>query len=460
MKKKIIAGLLAGMMIAGCGTAQGTGGGTRESQTEPGEHVSSGSEPGSSQETPVEISEESINVSETVSPIEVSYSESDLNEEWISALSGSSVNLFENILEGSGEGQNILISPTSMMMAFGMTENGAAGGTLSEMENVINGGISCQQMNPIMYAMAEHLESSEDVKWNVANSVWMRNDGLFEIVPEFAQAARSWYDADIWMAPFDEGTVRDINGWVSNETRGMINEIINGIDDENRMFLINAMAFEGEWEIEYSEDQIIENYSFTNYDGSTSNVTMLFSTEASYIELGDGIGFIRPYKGNQYSFVGILPDEGISVNDYITSLASGGADFSEAVRNPRYHDADIYVRMPEFTTEYEIQMRDVLTEMGMTTPFDPENADFSGIMRPVSDPEYNIWISSVLHKTFIDVNREGTRAAAVTSISLDTCMATPEYVEPLYITLDRPFVYAIVDNETGLPVFLGCVNSL
>ncbi|MCR5738187.1 MAG: serpin family protein [Lachnospiraceae bacterium] len=442
MKKKIIAAIMAGMMIAGCGASGssegGSAGGTSESRT----------------------SGNTVNVTENAELINVSYSEDDLKEEWIGSLSGSSMNLFNGVLEKEGEGQNICISPTSMMMAFGMLENGAGGETLSQIENVMNGGISVEQMNPIMYAMAEHFESSEDVKWNVANSIWFRNDGKFEILPEFASAAKSWYDAEIMMAQFDGQTVKDVNSWVERETRGMITEIINGFSEQNRMLLVNAVAFEGKWMNEYEKSDIFEDCKFTNYNGSTSDVTMLKSFESSYIELGNGVGFIRPYKGGEYSFVGILPDEGVSVNDYISGLAQSGEDFSEAFRNPRYYDGDIIVSMPEFTNEYNVTMNDVLENMGMTAPFSSSEADFYGVMKPTGDDPYQVWISSVIHKTFIEVDREGTRAAAVTAITLDTCNAIEVSNPPMYITLDRPFVYAIVDNETGLPVFLGCVNQL
>ncbi|MBP1585086.1 MAG: hypothetical protein ILP17_05285, partial [Lachnospiraceae bacterium] len=211
MKKKMIAALMAGMMIAGCGTPEAPESGT-----------TGGSTSGSRR------SGNTVNVTEEAELINVSYSENDLKEEWIGSLSGSSMNLFSGVLEQEGEGQNICISPTSMMMAFGMLENGAGGETLSQMENVMNGGISAEQMNPIMYAMADHFESAEDVKWNVANSIWFRNDGKFEVIPEFAAAAKSWYDADILMAQFDDGTVKDVNSWVKKETRGMIEEIIHG----------------------------------------------------------------------------------------------------------------------------------------------------------------------------------------------------------------------------------------
>ena len=440
MKKKIVAGLLAMMMLAGCGAgASGNinnGSGTRSREYS------------------------STNVCENVEPMEISVENIEIEDEWINSLSNSSVNLFEGVLEAGGEGNNIMISPTSIMMAFGMTENGAGGQTLSEIENVIGGGVRLEQMNPLMYSLAERFESSEDVKWNVANSIWFNDNGEFEIIPEFAKAAKGYYDADVWMAAFNEETVNDINAWASDQTYGMINEILQGIDDEARMYLINAIAFEGEWMNEYEDDDIIENYEFRNYDGSVSKVTMLYSLEDRYLELGNGVGFIRPYKGGEYSFVGILPEEGTSVEEYIRSLASDGTDFAEAVRNARGYSSDIIVRMPEFTNEYEVEMSRILMDMGMQAPFDYSAADFNGIMRAADGSESNAFINAVLHKTFIEVNREGTRAAAVTAIELDCAGCEPISEPPMIITLDRPFVYAVVDNATGLPVFLGCVNSL
>ena len=245
MKKKIVAGLLAMMMLTGCGAgASGNinnGSGTRSREYS------------------------STNVCENVEPMEISVENIEIEDEWINSLSNSSVNLFEGVLEAGGEGNNIMISPTSIMMAFGMTENGAGGQTLSEIENVIGGGVRLEQMNPLMYSLAERFESSEDVKWNVANSIWFNDNGEFEIIPEFAKAAKGYYDADVWMAAFNEETVNDINAWASDQTYGMINEILQGIDDEARMYLINAIAFEGEWMNEYEDDDNLNLPPETNF---------------------------------------------------------------------------------------------------------------------------------------------------------------------------------------------------
>lgn len=436
MKKQIVAGMLAMSMLAGCSVAGGQGG-------NPEDHRSTSAR----------------NVTADAPVLNIEAEDTSLGNSEISSMSASSLQLLQQVAAAEGEGKNVLISPTSMMMAFGMLENGARGETLSQIENVF-GSIPVSDMNPIMYSMAQRFNEAEDVNWNVANSIWFKEDGKVEVVPDFATAVKNYYGADIWMAPFDQTTLEDINGWVNNQTRGMIPGILDEIPEDARMYLINAMAFEGEWMCQYEKSDIYEGSLFTNYDGSTTEVTMLYSTENEYFNIAGGTGFIRPYKGGEYSFVGILPEEGTSVEEFLAKLAENGEDFADVIKNPEYSYDNVIVRIPEFSSEYFVEMSSILQDMGMEDAFNADIADLSGMVTAVDDPDYNAYIGRVLHKTFIDVNREGTRAAAVTAIeTLDAC-AAPMIEEPVYVYLDRPFVYGIVDNATGLPVFLGTVNQL
>lgn len=400
------------------------------------------------------------NMTEGAELIPVNFDENEINGEWVSAISGSSLNILAGVSEAEGAGKNILLSPTSVIMAFGMCENGACGETLAQMESVIGGGVTIDQMNPILYAMSERFENAEDVKWNVANSIWFNDDGDWSVVPEFASEVKTYYGADIWGAPFDDTTVEDINNWVNHETYGMIDSIINEISQDARMYLINALAFEGEWKNEYEDSDIIENYTFTNFDGSTTDVTMLCSNEGRYFTLGDGTGFTRDYKGGEYSFFAILPEEGLSVEDYIAQVAAGNESFSEAVTNQEYFDGDIIVMIPEFENDYNIELSHVLSDLGMEIPFDMYQADFGDMMTCNVPGDSYTWINKVLHKTHIEVDREGTRAAAVTAIEMDCACEAIDVREEMFIILDRPFVYGIVDNATGLPVFMGYMNTM
>ena len=375
----------------------------------------------------------------------------------LNALSNASVNVFYETIESGENGENVLISPASLAFAMAITENGANGDTLKQMEKYVNGGISIEDMNALLNYTSYKLNNSEDVEWGVANSLWFNDNGDCEIENEFLKKAIEYYDAEVYKKAFDASTANEINKWVYNKTNKMIDEVIRDFSPDAMLFIVNAIAFEGEWAEEYEKSQVLENREFTNADRSTSNCTMLSSTEDRYFTLGEGTGFIKPYKGGEYSFVGILPEEGVSPEEYIKDLVKNNEDFSKAVREAEY--GEVYVTMPEFTTDYGNEgMVDVYKNMGMNLPFDQDKADLKGIF--TNDSNSKVWIDKIIHKTHIEVDREGTRAAAVTAVEVDKCMAIAPAADPVIINLDRPFVYAIVDNETGIPVFLGCMNNM
>jgi len=376
----------------------------------------------------------------------------------IEALSLASVDMFAEAAKADTE-RNVLIAPTSVIMALGMTQNGACGNTLDQMEEVVGGGLSRDELNSLCKALSNKMNTAKNVDWNNANSIWLKDDGQYTIREGFLSKVTTYYGADVWMAPFDETTVKEVNAWVNEQTRQRIPKMLDSLNSQSRMLLVNAIAFDGEWDEAYKDEDIEEDVSFNNADGSSTNVTMLNSKEASYFEYGNATGFIRPYKGYEYSFVGILPDESTDIEEYVAWLSENGEGFAGAVNNAE--NADVYVTMPEFKTEYGIlEMKKQLINMGMADAFDENKADFSDMLDSVSGEDFRLWIGSVLHKACIDVNRKGTSAAAATVVDM-RCYATA-YMEKesVYITLDRPFIYAIVDNETGLPIFMGCMKNM
>ena len=374
----------------------------------------------------------------------------------INALSGAAVNLFGEVLKNDPRG-NVLLSPISISMALGMTENGADGETLKQMQDTVNGGLTAEEMNKIMAYTSDKLNHSDFVTWKSANSIWFKDDGLWEMKDEFLNKTVSYYNAEVWKAPFDDSTLKDINGWIENKTDGMIPNALDEIKEDARMYLINGLAFEGKWMEQFEDYQVGEDVDFTNADGTKSKVTMLYGTENRYFTLGDGEGFLKYYEGGQYAFVGILPKEGIECSDYIQKIASDGESFAEAVKNAEYQDVNIM--MPEFSLDYGIELKDTYKAMGMENPFDA-GAEFDKMMAPVSGEDLNIWIERIIHKTHLELDRNGTSAAAATivEVAVEGCVMEPE--EPREVYLDRPFVYAIVDTETGLPMFLGCQNFM
>lgn len=365
-----------------------------------------------------------------------------------SAAADFSVELFKKtVSDDNAEGKNTMISPESVMMALGMTANGAEGDTLSEMMGVLCDQMAVGEYNDNMKNLIDRADSAESVKFNIANSLWAREGG-FTVKDSFTDVCRDMYGAEVRFLPFDKNAVSEINNWVNKNTDEMISEIVDEIPDNTMMMLINAVAFEGKWLTPYGDGDIDENGEFTNVFGETENAVMLNSKEYHYIEDDSSSGFIKRYEGGEYAFMAILPNEGVTLGEYIDGMTGKGLISMYEKRK----NVEVYTKMPEFTYEYSTQLNEPLYSMGMQKAFD-ESADFSAI----SDSA-DLNISSVFHKTFIKVDREGTKAAGATQIF--TATAGAEKSEPKYVYLDRPFIYAIIDTESGLPMFLGTVNTI
>ena len=358
------------------------------------------------------------------------------------------VRLFKTSME---EGKNTLISPLSVLYALAMTANGAEGETLAQMEQVL--GMDVDNLNSYMLAYLDLLPETKDYKMSLANSIWFKDDPNFLVEQSFLQTNADYYGAGAYKAAFDEGTRNDINNWVKEHTDGMIPEIIDEIPDEAIMYLVNALAFDAKWADEYEEHQIREG-RFTMEDGTRQDVDMMHSEEYTYLEDDLATGFIKYYKDRKYAFVAMLPNEGVSVSQYVDSLT--GEHLRELLNNPQ--DLTVFASIPKFETEYDIEMSEVLQEMGMTDAFDWQVADFSRLGTYNVDG-MNICINRVLHKTFISVSEQGTRAGAATAVEM-VAEGAMEIVEFKEVVLDRPFVYMLIDCETNLPFFFGTMMNV
>ena len=358
------------------------------------------------------------------------------------------VRLFKTSME---EGENTLISPLSVLYALAMTANGADGETLAQMEQVL--GMDVDNLNSYMLAYLDLLPETKDYKMSLANSIWFKDDPNFAVEQSFLQTNADYYGAGAYKAAFDEGTRNDINNWVKEHTDGMIPEIIDEIPDEAIMYLVNALAFDAKWADEYEEHQIRKGL-FTMEDGTRQDVDMMHSEEYTYLEDDLATGFIKYYKDRKYAFVAMLPDEGVTVSQYVDSLT--GEQLRELLNNPQ--DVTVFASIPKYEAEYGIEMSEVLQEMGITDAFDWQVADFSKLGTYNADG-MNICINRVLHKTFISVTEQGTRAGAATAVEM-VAEGAMEIVEFKEVVLDRPFVYMLIDCETNLPFFIGTMMNV
>ncbi len=342
------------------------------------------------------------------------------------------------LYDGIGEGEK-LISPLSAMLCIGMIENGMSGETLADTGKMF--GTDRDTMNRSLYALVNSLSSDKDCRFTSANSLWCR-DTHEEPLPSFLQTNADWYGAEVYRAAFDNSTLKDVNKWAEKKTDGMIKELPIEFEADDVMLLMNAVCFDAKWETTYESDQVVENRTFTSADGRTKTVTMLSSEERTWMENDRFIGFSKNYRGNGWSFAAFLPKEGHSLSDM------DAESYAELLAG-KTNDA-VSVLMPEFAADYHFNFTDTLKAAGMEKAFSSD-ADFSAMYA-----ENHAHLRTVEQNTFIDVSRNGTKAAAVTWGMMNK---EAEIVYEKEIVLDRPFVYAIVDNATGLPVFLGTVTG-
>lgn len=368
-----------------------------------------------------------------------------------------SINLFKTgVLDTVKNGGNAMVSPESVLFALGMTANGANGETLKEMENVLCPGYDISKINDYCYAILDKRRAGEKANISVANSIWINNSlSDVSVSEDFLKTDKAYYDADVFKSSFDDNTLKDINSWVNDNTDGMIKDIMNRISSDDVMYLINAVAFDAKWEKQYEDngESVKDDIDFTNFDQSVAKVTMLYSTESGFMSNENCKAFVKPYEGGQYGFMGILPNEGIELNDFISGM---NKDWFIELYNSMDSEYEVYTGIPEFTSDYSMSMSDVMKAMGMEQAFNPDNADFTNMITSSDD---NVFIDEVLHKTHIEVDSNGTKAAAATVVVMSKGTGpVREKIES--VVLDRPFVYAIIDIETGMPLFIGAINSL
>lgn len=351
--------------------------------------------------------------------------------------------------QSSSAGENTLVSPLSVLCALAMTANGTDGDTLSQIESVL--GMTVEELNTYLHAYILSLPNDDFSKLSLANSVWLKNDSSFEAEESFLQNNADYYGADIFSKAFDMDTLEEINSWVEANTSGMIDNIINDIPEDAVMFLINALAFDAKWQKIYSESDI-KDASFTKEDGSVQDIELMYSSEKKYLEDENASGFLKYYEGGDYAFAALLPDEGVSVEEYVASLT--GERLSDILSGAQ--DFTVNAAIPKFETEFDIEMSEVLKTMGIRDAFDPGLADFT---RLGTSSAGELAISKILHKTYIAVDEQGTKAGAATAVQIEA-MSAPLVLETKTVCLDRPFVYMLIDCSTNVPIFIGTLMEI
>ncbi len=355
------------------------------------------------------------------------------------------VKLFQNCL---GEGGNTLISPLSVLQALAMTANGAAGETLAQMEDVFSADMDA--LNAWMYAYAQALPDEEGAAVHVANGMWLNAAGGLAVQPDFLETNGMYYGAGVFEEPFEPALASEINDWVARHTAGRIDRIIDEVPAAAMVYLVNALSFDGTWEDIYREDQV-RSGTFTAADGAGQDADFMWSTENAYLQDEHAAGFIKYYAGRSLAFAALLPEEGVTVEQYAAGLT--GAGLRKMLADAR-QDMLVDAALPKFSAEYGAELTKTLAAMGIEDAFDPDSADFSRLGTCEGN---ELYIGQVMHKTFISVDEKGTEAGAATAVEIEAAglLAPMEQV-----VLDRPFVYMLIDCEANVPLFIGAAESL
>jgi len=378
-----------------------------------------------------------------------------VSDEFKDAAADFAFELLKESNKAGYEGDSLLVSPLSVMLALSMTANGAEGETLKQFEKVLGGKMDIDSLNAQLFNYTSTLTSTEKAKFNLANAVWLTSDPSFSVNRHFISRIENTFDADIVAADMtNPATVDEINSWVKKETFDMINKIIDegSLDEQTIMVLLNAIAFDAQWQNEISDKSCFED----DFNGTAGKKTVTFMRTSGnrYLEGNNEIGFIKNYAGGDYAFLALLPDEGIDINDYVASLS--GKEFLKICDEDFGDKYEVNTVIPHFSFDCSLSMVGVLEKMGIKDAFNPFTADFSGMGESTNGALY---ISDVIHKTHIELDNKGTKAAAVTGVVVN-CYTAYIPAKVKNVVLDRPFVYAIIDTQTGLPVFLGVCENI
>ena len=350
------------------------------------------------------------------------------------------------------EAENPVLSPLSAYLCLAMLMPGANENTKAEFEKIL--GADWDYVSALAADIAAQLEKTGgSTKLDLANSIWTDDDKAV-IEEEWLKTVKAYFGPDIYSADLpSDGALKAINKWVNDKTNGMIPKLHDeNYDKDTIMVLLNALYMKAEWAHKFDAESTYDR-EFTKADGSAVTVPFMNMYEAyeSYIKTEDAEGIMLPYDDGRLAFIALKPDSG-DARGYASSLT--GAKLKELIAAAKA-DTFVTVNMPKFSTGYSVYLTDALKAMGMTDAFDPDLADLSGAGRGVDGPLY---ISYVFQKVKVDVNEEGTEAAAVTEIATAEGCALPAD-EPIVLTFDKPFVYAIVDTETGVPLFAGVMEN-
>jgi serine protease inhibitor len=352
--------------------------------------------------------------------------------------------LFREVVKEEPD-SNVFISPLSVSMALGMTYNGANGETEEAMQKVLElSGLTLQEINESYQHLMQLLRGLDPkVQFQIANSIWFRQDR--EPEEEFVDLCKQYFDALVRGMNFQApDAAKIINAWVYDNTNGKIEQIVGDpINPLIVMFLVNAIYFKGTWTYQFDEESTKDDL-FTSPDGTKTPCRMMEQRGYyKYFANEDFQAVDLPYGDGDFSMTIFLPNPKVDINSFISQFTPENLSYWLGCFSS--DSGDMYI--PKFKLEYGLELKEVLKTLGMEIAFDPDRADFTRMYK-----RGGVWIDKVKHKTYVEVNEEGTEAAAVTVVVMIESTAQPS---GFHMRVDRPFIFVIRENVSQTILFIG-----
>ncbi len=353
-------------------------------------------------------------------------------------------------LQRQAPDSNLLISPASVVLAFAMVYNGADGSTKAQLDSVLAfNGLSAESINDAARALTEGLMKADTaVELSIANSVWAKPG--FPFTQSFLDITDRMYGAEA--RPLTSAA--EVNQWVAEATHDKIGKIIDQITPDMLMVLINAIYFKGDWTSQFADTNTSDR-DFTLLSGEVKKHPLMHQRgDFAYFEDSAQQIIKLPYGNRHFSMMVLLPREGVDFKDYVNGITP---EKWNRLWRAAHSEREGTIALPKFKIEYSTDLTEAIKAMGAQVPFSPDNANFRRMFTASSDT--NLFISEVLHKTYLKVDEQGSEAAAATAIIVKGVEAVMPGPPPFRMIVDRPFVCAIVDNATGLVLFLGAITE-
>lgn len=356
---------------------------------------------------------------------------------------------------------NVFFSPYSINIALSMLENGADENTKSELDYILMISDTDERNKEISEIMKSFTDKKAVVE--TANSVWI-DKGFEKIAPtrkEFISPLKEFYDAEVFHEKFaDPATVKKVNSWISKKTNKMIPKMLDRLNNDTVMLLINAVYFDGKWADPFLEDDTTD-WVFEGTKGETTvDMMRKFDSRYKYYQKGNLKGVSIPYgEGGIVMDVFVASDKSKknAVEIFNGMNAEEKLELLSSLENASYEE--IFLAIPKFTFETEtFSVKDAIKSMGADDVFNEGTANLRSMSELPDD--YNLFVSDILHKAKIEVDENGTKAAAATVVMVDNCCEAIEPYDPKEFIADEPFVFTIRDTKSGTILFMGTISNL